>query len=67
MQEEIRKKSGYVVVRAAGVFDVDANTSVEDLMESLGIVIPEVSFPVKVRRPILQRYSRKLHYNLQGL
>lgn len=43
-QEEIRKKTGYVVIRADGVFDVDANTSVEDLMEALEIVIPEVGY-----------------------
>jgi CBS domain containing-hemolysin-like protein len=42
MQEEIRKKTGYVVQRADGVFDVDANTSIEDLADSLDIKLPEV-------------------------
>ncbi|KAG0612674.1 hypothetical protein M758_6G044900 [Ceratodon purpureus] len=40
-KEEIRKKTGYVVQRADGVFDVDANTSVEDLKEALEIKLPE--------------------------
>jgi hypothetical protein len=44
MQEEIRKKTGYVVQRADGVFDVDANTSVEDLKEALEIKLPEVGY-----------------------
>jgi len=43
MQEEIRKKTGYVVQRADGVFDVDANTSIEDLADSLDIKLPEGS------------------------
>lgn len=42
-KEEIRKKTGYVVQRADGVFDVDANTSVEDLREALEIKLPEGS------------------------
>ncbi|XP_024381705.1 uncharacterized protein [Physcomitrium patens] len=42
-KEEIRKKTGYVVQRADGVFDVDANTSVEDLKEALEIKLPEGS------------------------
>lgn len=47
MQEEIRKKTGYVVQRADGVFDVDANTSVEDLKEALEIKLPEVGYQSK--------------------
>jgi CBS domain containing-hemolysin-like protein len=42
MQEEIRKKTGYVVQRANGVYDVDANTSIEDLTDALEVKIPEV-------------------------
>ncbi|XP_024386598.1 DUF21 domain-containing protein At1g55930, chloroplastic [Physcomitrium patens] len=42
-KEEIRKKTGYVVQRADGVFDVDANTSVEDLTEALEIKLPQGS------------------------
>eukprot|EP01018_Ginkgo_biloba_P003194 Gb_13220 [translate_table: standard] len=40
-KEEIRKKTGYVVQRAAGIFDVDANTSIEDLAEALEVKVPE--------------------------
>ncbi|KAL2629259.1 hypothetical protein R1flu_013945 [Riccia fluitans] len=40
-KEEIRKKTGYVVQRADGVFDVDANTHIEDLSEALEIKMPE--------------------------
>lgn len=43
LQEEIQKKTGYVVMRAEGVFDVDANTSIDQLSEDLDIVLPEVS------------------------
>ncbi|XP_024368050.1 DUF21 domain-containing protein At1g55930, chloroplastic isoform X4 [Physcomitrium patens] len=42
-KEEIRKKTGYVVQRADGVFDIDANTAVEDLKEALEIKLPEGS------------------------
>jgi CBS domain containing-hemolysin-like protein len=41
-KEEIRKKTGYVVQRANGVYDVDANTSIEDLTDALEVKIPEV-------------------------
>ncbi|CAM6099175.1 unnamed protein product [Calypogeia fissa] len=40
-KEEIRKKTGYVVQRAEGVFDVDANTHIEDLSEALEVKMPE--------------------------
>ncbi|KAL3687311.1 hypothetical protein R1sor_013620 [Riccia sorocarpa] len=40
-KEEIRKKTGYVVQRADGVFDVDANTHIEDLSEALEVKMPE--------------------------
>ncbi|CAM6019057.1 unnamed protein product [Sphagnum balticum] len=40
-KEEIRKKTGYVVQRANGVYDVDANTSIEDLTDALEVKIPE--------------------------
>lgn len=42
LQEEIQKKTGYVVMRAEGVFDVDANTSIDQLSEDLNIKMPEV-------------------------
>lgn len=41
-QEEIQKKTGYVVMRAAGIYDVDANTSIDQLSEDLNIKMPEV-------------------------
>ncbi|KAJ7513613.1 hypothetical protein O6H91_23G006700 [Diphasiastrum complanatum] len=40
-KEEIRRKTGYVIQRADGVFDVDANTSIEDLAEALVVKVPE--------------------------
>lgn len=40
-KEEIQKKTGYIVMRADGVFDVDASTSIDQLCEDLGIVLPE--------------------------
>ncbi|KAF8410840.1 hypothetical protein HHK36_003377 [Tetracentron sinense] len=36
-KEEIQKKTGYVVMRAEGIFDVDANTSIDQLSEDLNI------------------------------
>lgn len=42
LQEEIQKKTGYIVMRAEGVFDVDANTSIDQLSEDLTIKMPEV-------------------------
>lgn len=45
-QEEIQKKTGYVVMRAEGVFDVDANTSIDQLSEDLNIKMPEVHIPM---------------------
>jgi hypothetical protein len=42
LQEEIQKKTGYIVMRAEGVFDVDANTSIDQLSEDLNIKMPEV-------------------------
>lgn len=43
-KEEIRRKTGYIVQRADGVFDVDANTSIEDMTEALEVKPPEVSY-----------------------
>ncbi|KAL6999152.1 DUF21 domain-containing protein, chloroplastic [Sarracenia purpurea var. burkii] len=40
-KEEIQKKTGYVVMRAQGVYDVDANTSIDQLSEDLYIKMPE--------------------------
>ncbi|KAF3453341.1 hypothetical protein FNV43_RR03781 [Rhamnella rubrinervis] len=40
-KEEIQKKTGYVVMRAEGVFDVDANTTIDQLSEDLSIKMPE--------------------------
>ncbi|KAF6149585.1 hypothetical protein GIB67_011194 [Kingdonia uniflora] len=40
-KEEIQKKTGYVVMRAEGVFDVDANTSIDQLSEDLNIKMTE--------------------------
>ncbi|XP_039014817.1 putative DUF21 domain-containing protein At3g13070, chloroplastic [Hibiscus syriacus] len=39
--EEIQKKTGYIVMRAEGIFDVDANTSIDQLAEDLNIKMPE--------------------------
>ncbi|KAJ4837230.1 DUF21 domain-containing protein, chloroplastic [Turnera subulata] len=39
--EEIQKKTGYIVMRADGVYDVDANTSIDQLSEDLNIKMPE--------------------------
>ncbi|KAM5585317.1 hypothetical protein ABKV19_004623 [Rosa sericea] len=41
-KEEIQKKTGYIVMRAEGVFDVDANTSIDQLSEDLNVKMPEV-------------------------
>ncbi|GER32855.1 magnesium and cobalt efflux protein corC [Striga asiatica] len=40
-KEEIQKKTGYVVMRAEGIYDVDANTSIDQLSEDLNINMPE--------------------------
>ncbi|KAK4744447.1 hypothetical protein SAY87_010759 [Trapa incisa] len=40
-REEIQKKTGYIVMRAEGVYDVDANTSIDHLAEDLNIEMPE--------------------------
>ncbi|WVZ59769.1 hypothetical protein U9M48_009868 [Paspalum notatum var. saurae] len=40
-KEEIQRKTGYIVRREDGTFDVDANTSIDHLSEELGIKIPE--------------------------
>ncbi|KAH7861857.1 hypothetical protein Vadar_031802 [Vaccinium darrowii] len=40
-KEEIQKKTGYIVMRAEGIYDVDANTSIDQLSEDLGIKMPE--------------------------
>ncbi|XP_057461453.1 putative DUF21 domain-containing protein At3g13070, chloroplastic isoform X2 [Actinidia eriantha] len=43
-KEEIQKKTGYVVMRAEGIYDVDANTSIDQLSEDLNIKMPESFF-----------------------
>ncbi|KAI7728799.1 hypothetical protein M8C21_033775 [Ambrosia artemisiifolia] len=40
-KEEIERKTGNIVKRAEGVFDVDANTSIYQLSEDLDIMLPE--------------------------
>ncbi|KAK1269896.1 DUF21 domain-containing protein [Acorus gramineus] len=40
-KEEIQKKTGYIVMRADGIFDVDANTSIDQLSEELNLKMPE--------------------------
>ncbi|KAL5803966.1 hypothetical protein ACOSQ3_030766 [Xanthoceras sorbifolium] len=40
-KEEIQKKTGYIVMRAEGIYDVDANTSIDQLSEDLNIKMPE--------------------------
>uniref|UniRef100_A0A7N0RE38 CBS domain-containing protein n=1 Tax=Kalanchoe fedtschenkoi TaxID=63787 RepID=A0A7N0RE38_KALFE len=40
-KEEIQKKTGYIVMQAEGIYDVDANTSVDQLSEDLNIKMPE--------------------------
>lgn len=39
--EEIQKKTGYIVMRAQGIYDVDANTAIDHLSEDLNIKMPE--------------------------
>ncbi|XP_071716179.1 DUF21 domain-containing protein At1g55930, chloroplastic-like [Rutidosis leptorrhynchoides] len=43
-KEEIEKKTGYIVMRAEGIYDVDANTSTDQLSEDLNIKMPEGKF-----------------------
>ncbi|KAL5729716.1 putative DUF21 domain-containing protein [Ranunculus cassubicifolius] len=40
-KEEIQKKTGYVVMRAEGIYDVDANTSTDQLSDELDVKMPE--------------------------
>ncbi|MCL7045687.1 hypothetical protein MKW94_024093, partial [Papaver nudicaule] len=40
-KEEIQKKTGYIVMRAEGIFDVDANTSIDQLSEDLNVKMAE--------------------------
>ncbi|XP_026407193.1 DUF21 domain-containing protein At1g55930, chloroplastic-like [Papaver somniferum] len=40
-KEEIQRKTGNVVMRAEGIYDVDANTSIDQLSEELHVKIPE--------------------------
>ncbi|EFH68123.1 hypothetical protein ARALYDRAFT_474663 [Arabidopsis lyrata subsp. lyrata] len=40
-KEEIQKKTGYIVMRAEGIYDVDANTSIDQLSEELNIKMAE--------------------------
>ncbi|XP_019175592.1 PREDICTED: DUF21 domain-containing protein At1g55930, chloroplastic-like [Ipomoea nil] len=39
--EEMQKKTGYIVLRAEGIFDVDANTSIDQLSDELEIKMLE--------------------------
>lgn len=47
-QEEIQKKTGYIVMRAEGIYDVDANTSIDQLSEDLNIKMPEVRYSSEI-------------------
>ncbi|KAI3509653.1 hypothetical protein L1887_25093 [Cichorium endivia] len=40
-KEEIDRKTGNIVKREDGIFDVDANTSIDQLSEDLDIILPE--------------------------
>ncbi|XP_012070978.1 putative DUF21 domain-containing protein At3g13070, chloroplastic [Jatropha curcas] len=40
-KEEIQKKTGYIVMRADGIYDIDANTSIDQLSEDLNVKMPE--------------------------
>ncbi|KAK9057214.1 hypothetical protein SSX86_024581 [Deinandra increscens subsp. villosa] len=40
-KEEIDKKTGYIVMRDEGIYDVDANTSIDQLSEDLNLKMPE--------------------------
>ncbi|XP_074285103.1 DUF21 domain-containing protein At1g55930, chloroplastic-like isoform X1 [Silene latifolia] len=40
-KEEIQKKTGYIINRGDGIFDVDASTSIYQLCEDLDITLPE--------------------------
>lgn len=42
LQDEIQRKTGYIVMKEDGIFDVDANTSIDQLSEELNIKMPEV-------------------------
>ncbi|KAG6491140.1 hypothetical protein ZIOFF_052472 [Zingiber officinale] len=41
LQDEIHRKTGYIVMKEDGIFDVDANTSIDQLSEELNIKMPE--------------------------
>ncbi|XP_074578255.1 DUF21 domain-containing protein At1g55930, chloroplastic-like isoform X2 [Curcuma longa] len=40
-KDEIQRKTGYIVMKEDGIFDVDANTSIDQLSEELNIKMPE--------------------------
>lgn len=40
-KEEIQKKTGYIIMQDDGTFDVDANTSIDQLSEELNVKVPE--------------------------
>ncbi|XP_031276226.1 DUF21 domain-containing protein At1g55930, chloroplastic-like [Pistacia vera] len=40
-KEKIQKKTAYIVMRAEGIYDVDAITSIDQLSEDLNIKVPE--------------------------
>ncbi|KAH9606633.1 hypothetical protein KSS87_013069 [Heliosperma pusillum] len=40
-KEEIQRKTGYIINRGDGIFDVDASTSIDQLCEDLDITLPE--------------------------
>ncbi|KAF2313536.1 hypothetical protein GH714_011546 [Hevea brasiliensis] len=42
--EEIQKKTGYILMRAEEMDDVDANTSIDQLSEDLNIKMPEAQY-----------------------
>lgn len=60
-QEEIQKKTGYIVMRAEGIFDVDANTSIDQLSEDLNIKMPEVHF-FMIYRNFYTRFMNKIEW-----
>ncbi|KAJ9153888.1 hypothetical protein P3X46_027276 [Hevea brasiliensis] len=43
-KEEIQKKTGYILMRAEEMYDVDANTSIDQLSEDLNIKMPEAQY-----------------------
>lgn len=48
LQDEIQRKTGYIVMKEDGIFDVDSNTSIDQLSEELNIKMPEVCIFIMV-------------------